>query len=455
MSAPDLVVTSRRVVTPDGVRPAAVVVADGAVVAVVAPADAPDAARRDDVGDLVVLPGLVDSHVHVNEPGRTDWEGFATATRAAAVGGVTTIVDMPLNCVPPTTTVAALRAKRAAAAAQAHVDVAFWGGAVPGGEGEMAALHAEGVTGFKAFLCDSGVEEFPAFTPAAVDELVARTAALGATLVVHAEDPEVIASATAAVTTLGSDPRLHTTWLAGRPAAAEEQAVAALVAAARRHRARVHVLHVSAAGAAALVGAARAEGLAVSGETCPHYLVLAAEDVPDGATECKCAPPIRECDNREKLWGALAVGDLGAVVSDHSPCPPDAKCRDSGDFLAAWGGIASLQVGLPLVWTAARDRGHDLDDLAQWMAAAPARLAGLGGKGAIRPGADADLVVFDPDAVWTIDAAALQHRHRVCAYDERLVSGLVRTTYLGGRVVARDGEPVGEPQGRLLRRDPA
>lgn len=455
MSVPDLVVTSRRVVTPDGVRPAAVVVAEGRVHDVVDPAVAPAAARTDDVGDLVVLPGLVDSHVHVNEPGRTDWEGFATATRAAAAGGVTTIVDMPLNSVPPTTTVAALRAKRAAAAHQAHVDVAFWGGAVPGNEADLPALAAEGVAGFKAFLCDSGVEEHPAFTPDTVGDLVARTGELDATLAVHAEDPEVVRTATAAVATLGGDPRRHTTWLAGRPAAAEEEAVTALVEAARRHGARVHVLHVSAAGAAALVGAARAEGLAVSGETCPHYLVLAAEDVPDGATECKCAPPIRECDNREALWGALAAGDLDAVVSDHSPCPPEAKCGDSGDFLAAWGGIASLQLGLPLVWTAARERDLGLADVARWMAQGPARVAGLRGKGALRPGADADLVVFDPDATWTIDAAALQHRHPVCPYHGREVTGQVRATYLRGEVVARDGRPVGGPRGRLLRREPA
>jgi allantoinase len=445
---PDLTLVSRRVVTPEGVRPAAVVTGDGRILDIVEIGDAP--AGAEDVGDLAVLPGLVDSHVHVNEPGRTHWEGFATATRAAAAGGITTLVDMPLNCLPPTTTFEALETKRAAAQGRVHVDVGFWGGAVPSEVSHLGELHAAGVLGFKAFLCDSGVEEYGHFAPEEIDRVLACTATLGALLIVHAEHPDVVADATAAA---DGDPREHATWLAGRPPRAEEAAVVALLDAVRRTGGAAHVLHLSAASALAAVDAARAGGLPVTVETCPHYLTLAAEDVPAGATEHKCAPPIRERANAEALWAALGAGRIDAVVSDHSPCPPEDKAPDSGDFLAAWGGIASLQLGLPLVWTEARHRGHDLADVARWMGEGPARIAGLGAKGALRPGADADLVVFDPDAAWVVDAAALHHRHPVTPYDGREVSGAVRATYLRGRRIAVDGAVDGEPSGRLLRRE--
>lgn len=447
MAAPDLVIRSRRVVTPEGIRPAAVVVTGGRIEAVVGHSSAGRGARvEEDVGDLAVLPGLVDSHVHVNEPGRTDWEGFATATRAAAAGGITTIVDMPLNSVPPTTTVAALEAKRAAAADKAHVDVAFWGGLVPGSSDHVAALHHAGVAGFKVFLCDSGVPEYGSFAPADAADLLTRTSEVGSTLIAHAEDPRFLEPSPD-----GAANR-YTTWLAARPPAAEEAAVAALVEASRTTSGRLHVVHVSAASAAERIAAARASGVLVTAETCPHYLVLAAEEVPDGATVFKCAPPIRDRANAERLWALLDAGALAAVVSDHSPCPPQLKDPQGGDFLAAWGGIASLQLGLSLVWTAARERGHDLGDVVRWMAAGPAALAGLARKGAIAPGRDADLVVLDEDAEWTVDAAALHHRHPVTPYHGRRVIGRVRGTYVRGHLVARDGRISGPPQGRLLGR---
>ena len=454
--ASDLVLRARQVVTPEGIRPAAVHVGDGRILAITGldamsdtsphpGQDLPEVVELDD--HLVLLPGLVDSHVHVNEPGRTRWEGFFTATRAAAAGGITTIVDMPLNCIPPTTDVAALRAKRDAAEGQLHVDVAVWGGAVPGNDDELPALHAAGVRGFKAFLCDSGVPEYGCVHPTDVAPLVQRIADLGSTLIVHAEDPDICADAAATLDL--RNPRSHDSWLDSRPPEAEVAAVRALVAAARETGGRVHVLHLSAADAGEVIADARAEGLAITVETCPHYLTIHAEDIPDGATEFKCAPPIRGRANADRLWDLLADGIIDAVVSDHSPCPPEDKAPDTGDFMAAWGGIASLQIGLPLVWTAARDRGHDLTDVVRWMAAAPARIAGLQDRGLIAAGARADLVAFDPDAKWTVEGTALEHRHPVTPHQGRVVAGAVDTTWLAGTPIFRDGTHLGPPRGRM------
>ncbi len=444
----DLTLTSSRLVTPGGVVVGTVVVDAGRIIDVAALGDPlPPARESVDVGDLTVLPGLVDSHVHVNEPGRTEWEGFATATRAAAVGGVTTIVDMPLNCLPPTTDRRALAAKRLVARDQAFVDVAFWGGAVPENADALEGLHQDGVRGVKAFLCDSGVPEFGCVHPSEVTVLMQRVAALGSRLIVHAEDPDVCEGAAAAQA--GADPRRHATWLASRPAEAEVAAVTALVEGCRATGARVHVLHLSAADAGEVVAAAKAEGLPISAETCPHYLTLHAEDVPDGATDHKCAPPIRDAANADRLWDLLADGVIDAVVSDHSPCPPEDKALDTGDFLAAWGGIASLQLGLPLLHTAAIRRGHDLTDLVRWMGTGPAGIAGFDDVGILAPGAAGHLVVFDPLAHWRVRGEALQHRHPTTPYEGRDVVGRVVTTYLAGVAVVVDGRPVGEPRGVL------
>jgi allantoinase len=449
---PDLVVRGRRVVTRGGLVPAAVHVRGGVIERVTADDQVPAGARVVEAGGAVVMPGLVDTHVHVNEPGRTTWEGFGSATRAAAAGGVTTIVDMPLNSLPPTTSRAALEAKRAAAAGACHVDVGFWGGVVPGNLGELEALMAAGVLGFKAFLVDSGVEEFPAVQRPDLEAAMAVLADLGALTVVHAEAPGPIAEATAA--TAGDDPRAYRTWLRSRPDRAETEAVTAVVELSRRLGARAHVLHLSSAEALDPLRRARAGGVPVSAETCPHYLALAAEEVPDGATVFKCAPPIRAAANRERLWAALAGGDISLVCSDHSPCPPARKRLDDGDFVAAWGGISSLQLGLPVVWSEARRRGHTLADLAEWMCAGPARLVGLEHrKGAIAPGLDADLVLLDPDATFTVDPASLYHRHPVTPYAGRVLRGVVRATYLRGQL-AWDGRGFAvDPRGRLLARE--
>jgi allantoinase len=390
----------------------------------------------------VLLPGLVDTHVHINEPGRTEWEGFETATLAAAAGGVTTLVDMPLNSIPATTSVEALAAKRAAAAGQLHVDVGFWGGAVRGNAGELAALHEAGVLGFKAFLIDSGVPEFAALDEAGLLAAMSETSRLGALLLVHCEDPGVIAAAPAA------RGRGYEGFLNSRPAAAEDVAIERVLAATRATRGRAHVVHLSSSSALPSLRAARAEGLAVTVETCPHYLAIEAGSVPDGATQFKCCPPIRERANQERLWEALFAGEIQMIVSDHSPSPASLKRLDSGDFGEAWGGIASLQLGLPVVWSAARERGRGIAEVVRWMARAPADLVGLAHKGRIEVGADADLVAFEPEATFAVDPARLLHRHPVSAYAGRELRGVVRRTWLRGE---RAGVP-DRRHGRLIVR---
>ncbi|SDS19096.1 allantoinase AllB [Jiangella sp. DSM 45060] len=433
----DVVVRARRAVVDGAEVPAAVGIAGGRIAVVTTFDDAPPAARTvtlDD--DEVLLPGLVDTHVHVNEPGRAEWEGFATATRAAAAGGVTTLVDMPLNSVPPTTTLAALELKRRTAAGQVWVDVGFWGGAVPGNGPDREPLHHAGVFGFKCFLLDSGVDEFGHLEPDEFASAMRECAGLGALLIVHAEDGRLV-DATAL------DGPHYTGFLASHPESAERAAVELVIAQARATGGRAHVVHLSSAGAVPALRAARAAGVDVSVETCPHYLTFEAEQIADGATELKCCPPIRDAANREALWAALAAGDVDFVVSDHSPCTAELK---AGDFATAWGGIASVQLGLPVVWTGARARGHSPADVVRWMATAPADRVGLRHKGRIAPGADADLVRFAPDEEFVVDVAALLHRNPISAYAGRRLTGVVRETWLRGRPVA------GTPRGRLLRR---
>ena len=438
----DLLFRAHRVITPEGERPAAVGVQDGRIVAVEPLDVALEADRIVALGeDEVLLPGLVDTHVHINEPGRTAWEGFATATRAAAAGGVTTVIDMPLNSIPPTTDITALDVKRAAADGKVHVDVGFWGGAVPDNLGGLADLHEAGVFGFKCFLVPSGVDEFPHLSTSELATALTELQRLDALMIVHAEDCDVIESAPA------PHGRGYADFLASRPASAEDTAIENLAGLLRQTGARGHVLHLSSAAALPVLAAARHDGVRISAETCPHYLALSAEDVPAGATEFKCCPPIRGAANRDELWAALRAGSIDCVVSDHSPCTEDLKCLDSGDFAKAWGGIASLQLGLPVVWTQACERGVELAEVVRWMATAPARLVGLDHKGRIEVGVDADLVAFAPDEQWVVDADRLHHRNSVTPYAGSTLRGAVRSTWLHGTEITGSA-----PTGRLLTR---
>ena len=434
---------------PSGVRPATIYIEDDRIARIESPGPRSSDLdpRTSDLGDLVILPGLVDTHVHVNEPGRTDWEGFATATAAAAAGGVTTIVDMPLNSVPATTGVGALEQKRRAAAGHVRVDVGFWGGVVPGNAGDLDGLCDAGVLGFKCFLAPSGVDEFPHVTEEDLREAMPILARRRVPLLVHAELPSALREVPR-----GADRRRYATWLESRPAEAEAEAVRLMTRLCREYGTRVHVVHVASPEAAREIAAARHAGLPVTGETCPHYLSFCAEEIAGGSTVHKCAPPIRARAAREALWRALEDGTLQMIASDHSPCPPDAK--PPGDFLSAWGGIASLELGLAAVWTGARDRGIPFERLATWMAAAPAALAGLSHvKGSLGEGMHADLVVWDPEAEGQVDPAGLRQRHPLTPYAGMRLAGAVKATYVRGQLVYGDGAPTSHgPAGELLSR---
>ena len=441
----DLVVTGERVLVDGAFTPAEVGVRDG-LIARVAPLGSGLAATRIVrlADDEVLIPGLVDTHVHVNEPGRTEWEGFATATRAAAAGGVTTIVDMPLNSIPPTTSVAALQVKRRAAEGDVFVDVGFWGGLVPDNLGDLGPLIDEGVFGFKCFLLHSGVEEFPFLNEDQLEEYLAVLRTYGALMIVHAEDSKAISRA--------PDPygKRYANFLASRPRGAENVAIAHVIEAARYTKARVHLLHLSSSDAVPMIRTARRDGVTITVETCPHYLFFEAESIADGATEFKCCPPIREADNREELWGALDRGDIDCVVSDHSPCTVELKRSELGEFGPAWGGISSLEVALPAVWTQARLRGYTLIDVVRWMAERPAQIAGLQEKGRIERGYHADFTVFAPDEAFVVDPSRLHHRNPVTPYANRPLAGVVRSTWLRGQQVTGD-----KPQGNLISRGEA
>jgi len=449
---PDLIVRGQRVILPDGERAAAIHIRQGTVTSISAFDDVPGNCQLFDADESVVMPGLVDTHVHINEPGRTEWEGFRTATKAAAAGGVTTLIEMPLNSIPAVTTVSAYREKLAAVAGKLRVDVGFWGGVIPGNVAELRPLWEAGVVGFKCFLVPSGVPEFPHVVEETLRASLAELKLIGAPLLVHAEVPEPIEEAAKGLSEKSSA-RSYSTWLASRPRNAENAAIDLLIRLANEFKVHIHVVHLSSSDAVSQLQRAKSDGINVTVETCPHYLTFSAEDIPDGATEFKCAPPIRERENREKLWGAFRDSVIDFIATDHSPCPPDMKLRERGDFLRAWGGISSLQLSLPAVWTEASSRGYSPADLAEWLCRRPAQLAGLARKkGAIAAGHDADLVVWNPDSKFRVSADDLYHRHKITPYSGRELRGTVRTTFLRGQKAFDGGEFSPSPTGRILRR---
>ena len=441
---------SQQIVTPDGIRAGAILVREGKIIGVVSCEEVPPDFASSNFGSSAILPGLVDSHVHINEPGRAEWEGFETATRAAAAGGYTTLVDMPLNCLPSTTTVAALTAKRKAAHGRCFVDWLAWGGVVGDNQSDLEPLALAGVPGFKCFLIHPGIDGFTMVTEAELGAALPHVARTGLPLLVHAELPGPVDDATRQLG--GADWSRYATYLESRPEEAELAAIRMLLSLCREYKFRLHIVHLSASAALGALGAARAEGLAVSVETCPHYLHLCAEEISDGATLCKCAPPIRSRENREKLWQGLKDGIIDLVATDHSPCPPAMKRLEERNFATAWGGIPSLSLALPVMWTEASWRDFGLKDIARWMSAEPARLAGCHSrKGCIAEGFDADFVVFDPEGEFVVTTERLHYRHPISPYLGEKLRGVVQATYLRGQAVFSDGEFCGEARGREVR----
>jgi allantoinase len=449
----ELILCSTRVVLPTATQPAAIRVKDGKIAEILNYNAVANVVAVEDVGDLVVMPGLVDTHVHVNEPGRTEWEGFSTVTRAAAAGGVTTIVDMPLNSIPATTNVSSFQAKLQAAAGQCWVDTGFWGGLVDDNFDQLEPLARDGVLGFKSFLVPSGVPEFAHTSLAAIEPALATLRDLGLPLLIHAELPGPIAEATAALQSAAYDPCAYECYLRSRPPEAELEAISGLIELAALSDAHIHIVHLATAAAFPMLRAARARRVPITVETCPHYLYFAADEIAPGATEFKCAPPLRDASNREALLQGLLRGVIDMVVTDHSPCEPELKRQASGDFFQAWGGIASLQLRLPVVHAVTRDRGASFAQLSNWVSAAPALLAGLDRrKGRIAPGYDADFVVWDPDATRVVAPEQLLHRHKLTPYAGRTLPGIVHATYLRGTRIFDGATVTADATGTLLLR---
>ncbi|XP_029904874.1 allantoinase, mitochondrial [Myripristis murdjan] len=440
-------VRSKRVLVGNEVRPAVVIIKDGKIQSIFSDHNfsGDNAHKVLDVGDSVVMPGIVDCHVHVNEPGRTTWEGFWTATRAAAAGGVTTIVDMPLNSIPPTVTLDHFHEKMREAAGKCFVDTAFWGGVIPGNELELRPMIQAGVAGFKCFLIHSGVEEFPHVTDYDLHTAMKQLQGTGSVLLFHAEKD------IHQTTEERADPIQYSTFLQSRPDAMETEAIRTVTDLCLQYQVRCHIVHLSSAEPLKLIQEARQAGAPLTVETTHHYLSLSAENIPAGATQFKCCPPIRGHANREQLWSALKNGQIDMVVSDHSPCTPDLKKLDSGDFTQAWGGISSLQFGLPLFWSSASKRGFKLPDVVRLLSQKTAQLCSLDNqKGSLAPGYDADLVIWDPERDFEVKEDSIHHKNKLTPYLGLTLQGVVCATILRGRLVYREGSFFPEPLGKHL-----
>ncbi len=435
----------------NGFEAAALLIEDGKINKIVAFDQVPEGYDLDDVGDLVVMPGVVDSHVHINEPGRTEWEGFTTATRAAAAGGITTLADMPLNCIPVTTSAEAFREKLKHIEGRLSVDLCFWGGVVPGNSGELNKMIDLGVMGFKCFLIHSGIDDFPNVERHDLEIAMPILAKRGLPLLVHAELECTHSGDHANSETSAEAPQKYSNFLNSRPRSWEDEAIKLMIDLCRQFDCRVHIVHLSSSDALPLIAAAKAEGLKLTVETCPHYLTLVAEDIADGDTRFKCTPPIRERENCEKLWQGLADGTIDFIVSDHSPCTPELKLLKEGNFDKAWGGISSLQFGLSAVYSEAKRRGHTLEQVSQWMSKRPAQFLGLGKrKGSLEEGMDADIVIFDSDKSFKIEQSMIEHRHKITPHEGRIFVGQVQQTYVRGIKVYDQGNFSDKPSGKAL-----
>lgn len=440
---PNFAIISQRVLTPKGERPAAILIQEEKIMDVVSISEIPSDCPVEDMKNDVVMPGLVDTHVHINEPGRTDWEGFETATKAAAAGGITTLVDMPLNCIPVTTTVDALNEKIAATKNQLWVDCGFYGGLIPDNLQDIESLADAGVLGFKAFLSHSGIDEFPNINEKHLREALPIFANKGIPILVHAElENGAIQS---------EDHSTYKSFQDSRPKSWENNAVKLLIQLSKEFDARIHIVHLSSADILAEIAQTRNDGYPISVETCPHYLHFSSEHISDGDTRFKCAPPIWESDNKEKLWSGLENGLINFITSDHSPCTAELKNLEVGDFEKAWGGISSIQFTLPVIWTECKTRGYSMDQLINWMSKQPAKFIGKDQqKGQISPGFDADLVCWNPDEKYIIQKEAIHHKNKLTPYEGESLYGVVNATFLRGQKVYENGEFLGNPTGKII-----
>ncbi len=438
------IIKSERVVFPDGIKKASIIICNGIITDIVDYSDNEVDMDIIDVGKNLILPGFIDPHVHINEPGRTEWEGFETATKAALSGGVTTLVDMPLNSSPVTTSVKSFDEKMVAANKNLHVNIGFWGGIVPGNLNDIEGLIKRGVLGFKAFLTHSGIDEFPNVTESDLRKAMPVIAKYDLPLLVHCELTDNIMRGN------GND-YSYQNYLAGRPKKWEDDAVAMMIKLAAEFNCKVHIVHLSSADSIRQIIDAKKKGIPVTVETGQHYLFFNAEDIGDRQTQFKCAPPIREKENNDQLWKALKEGIIDFVATDHSPATPDLKEIESGNFTKAWGGIASLQFAFPVLWTAAKSRNCTFSDIVKWICENPAKLIGKqNNKGKIEKGFDADINIIDDEKSFTVTENMIQHRHKITPYLNHSLYGVVEQTYLGGNKVFDSGNFLQLGEGKII-----
>ena len=440
---PDFAIASQKVLTLEGEKPAAILIKGEKILDVVSIENIPENCPTEDMGNNVIMPGLVDTHVHINEPGRTDWEGFETATKAAAAGGITTLVDMPLNCIPVTTTVDALNQKIIATKDQLWIDCGFYGGLIPDNIQDLESLADAGVLGFKAFLSPSGIDEFPNISEKHLREALHILAKKGIPVLVHAELENGATSS--------EENKTYKYFQESRPKSWENNAIKLLIQLCREFNVHIHIVHLSSADILPEIAQTRKDGFPLTVETCPHYLHFSSERISDGDTRFKCAPPIWNGENRENLWAGLEEGIINFITSDHSPCTPELKNLEAGNFEKAWGGISSIQFTLPVIWTECKQRGYSLEQLINWMSKQPAKFVGVDDlKGQISPGFDADLVCWNPDKKYIIKKEAIHHKNKLTPYEGESLYGVVNATFLRGQKVYENGQFLGKPKGKII-----